>query len=377
MDGKRSRKAVCAGHICLDITPAFSLSKTYERIGELLVPGQLVPVGKPDIHLGGSVANTGLAMKFLGADVELMGKVGDDDFGRLVLSMLKEKGADCGMKVVSGEETSYSVVVSVPGVDRVILHDAGANNTFGPEDVDYTLVGNASLFHFGYPTAMRRMQEENGRNLVEIFRRVKELGVATSLDTSSLEADSEEGRVDWEAILRGVMPYVDFFVPSVEELAFMIERPRYEQWRARSNGGDITAQLSVEEDIRPLAEKLLSWGAKIVLIKCGAPGMYLKTASREQLAKIGGGLSDSLKDWAEQEHFERSYRPERVLSGTGAGDTSIGAFLCAALEGCSWQESLHLAAATGASCVVAYDALSGLKSFEELRQKIAAGWEKA
>jgi len=37
---------------------------------------------------------------------------------------------------------------------------------------------------------------------------------------------------------------------------------------------------------------------------------------------------------------------------------------------------LHLAAATGASCVAAYDALSGLKSFEELKKKIEEGWEK-
>ena len=84
-----------------------------------------------------------------------------------------------------------------------------------------------------------------------------------------------------------------------------------------------------------------------------------------------------MTDWADQEHFEKSYRPERVLSGTGAGDTSIAAFLCAVLEGCPWQECLQLAAGTGASCVAAYDALSGLKSFDELRKKIAAGWEKA
>ena len=68
--------------------------------------------------------------------------------------------------------------------------------------------------------------------------------------------------------------------------------------------------------------------------------------------------------------------PERVLSGTGAGDTSIAAFLTAMLEGYTLEESMHLAAATGASCVAAYDALSGLKSFEVLQKKIGAGWAK-
>ena len=46
------------------------------------------------------------------------------------------------------------------------------------------------------------------------------------------------------------------------------------------------------------------------------------------------------------------------------------------MDGSSIEESLHLAAATGASCVEAYDALSGLRSFDELKKKIGAGWEK-
>ena len=80
--------------------------------------------------------------------------------------------------------------------------------------------------------------------------------------------------------------------------------------------------------------------------------------------------------WANKSIFEKSYIPDRVLSGTGAGDTSIAAFLTAMLNGESPEMSLHLAAATGASCVEAYDALSGLKSFDELKAKINAGWEK-
>ena len=46
------------------------------------------------------------------------------------------------------------------------------------------------------------------------------------------------------------------------------------------------------------------------------------------------------------------------------------------LDGCEPLECARLAAATGASCVTAYDALSGLLPFEELRQKMEAGWEK-
>lgn len=377
MKERAKRKAISAGHICLDITPAISQNKSYQNIGEYLIPGRLIPVGKPDIHTGGSVGNTGLAMKVLGADVKLMGKVGTDDFGKLVLSQLKEYGVESGMIVAEGDETSYSVVISVAGIDRIILHDSGANNTFTMEDIDFDQVREASLFHFGYPSIMRSMYQDGGTPMVELFRKVKSLGVATSLDMAIVDEDSEAGQVDWESVIQRAIPYIDIFAPSVEELAFLIDRPRYHEWLERSKGGDITSILSVDDDIRPLAEKLLGWGAKVVLIKCGAPGLYLRTNTAEYIREIGGGLGEEMAGWAGQEYFERSYKPDRILSGTGAGDTSIAAFLCAILEGCSWEESLHLAAGTGASCVATYDALSGLKSFDELRAKIAAGWEKA
>ena len=41
-----------------------------------------------------------------------------------------------------------------------------------------------------------------------------------------------------------------------------------------------------------------------------------------------------------------------------------------------FEQCLQLAAAAGASCVTEYDALSGLKSFPELEEKISCGWLK-
>lgn len=74
--------------------------------------------------------------------------------------------------------------------------------------------------------------------------------------------------------------------------------------------------------------------------------------------------------------MHKAQNPERILSGTGAGDTSIAAFLTAMLEGESVEQCMHMAAAAGASCVSGYDALSGLKTYDKLKQKIAAGWQK-
>ena len=67
---------------------------------------------------------------------------------------------------------------------------------------------------------------------------------------------------------------------------------------------------------------------------------------------------------------------EKVVSGTGAGDTTIAAFLAAVLDGKSWQDALHLATATGALCVQTYDALGGILPLEEVQKLIDSGWEK-
>ena len=81
-------------------------------------------------------------------------------------------------------------------------------------------------------------------------------------------------------------------------------------------------------------------------------------------------------DWAGKSGFEKSYTPDQVLSGTGAGDTTIAAFLSALLQGYDLETCLHLASATGASCVAAYDALSGIKPFAEQLEHIQNGWKK-
>ena len=369
------KKVIVAGHICLDITPVFAGGMA-DRVEQILSPGKLIQVGNADVHTGGAVANTGLAMKLLGNDVALMGKIGTDAFGSLVQNVLDQYGAGEGMICDEAASTSYSVVLAMPGIDRIFLHHSGANDTFVAEDMDFQRIGEAALFHFGYPTLMRSMYESDGVRLVQLMQRVQAAGAATSLDLAAVDPKSDAGKADWDEILKRTLPYVDFFVPSIEELCFMIDREQFEQLQVRAGGGDITDVLDIETDIKPLAEKCMAYGCKVLLLKCGAKGMYLQTAEGKKLEQISSRIELDASAWAEQSIFERSYVPERILSGTGAGDTSIAAFLTAMLEGENPQMCLHLAAATGASCVAAYDALSGLKPLNELRQKIEKGWEK-
>ena len=57
-----------------------------------------------------------------------------------------------------------------------------------------------------------------------------------------------------------MIPLVDFFVPSVEELCFMLDRERFQEWQERAAGRDITEILDVEKDIRPLADRCMELG---------------------------------------------------------------------------------------------------------------------
>ena len=91
-------RIIAAGHICLDITPVFPAGKAMRKVSEMLIPGKLVEMDAASVHTGGSVANTGLALKLLGGNVQLMGKIGRDSFGTMVQEILKEYGAD-GLRI--------------------------------------------------------------------------------------------------------------------------------------------------------------------------------------------------------------------------------------------------------------------------------------
>jgi sugar/nucleoside kinase (ribokinase family) len=275
--------------------------------------------------------------------------------------------------VDKGSSTSYSVVLAVPGIDRIFLHNPGANDTFSNADIPEDALADAALFHFGYPPLMKKIYQNGGAELTAIFRRMKERGIATSLDLAAVDPNSEEGREDWRQILSGVLPWTDFFVPSFEELCFMLNRQRYDELSAK--GGDMTDGLDMIRDVKPLADKCLELGCKAVLIKCGISGMYYKTSDQEVMETVGSRLELNAAEWANKEGVQPCFRADQVLSGTGAGDTSIAAFLLAAAEGRAPEQCAALAAAEGACAVTAYDALGGLKPLDVLEARIASGWE--
>ena len=364
-------RVVVAGHLCLDITPTLAPLEG-GSLAALVTPGKLVHVGAADVHTGGCVANTGLALHKLGVPVRLIGKTGCDAFADLIRNQLEAAGAQASLQADAACSTSYTVVLAPPGIDRVFLHNPGANESFSEADVPDNLLAGAALMHFGYPPLMLRLCRDGGAELLRLFARARALGLATSLDMVAVDPASEAAAVDWEALFPRLMALTDFFLPSAEELCFLLDRPLHAQWLARAQGRDVIEVLDINRDIVPLADRLMAMGCKVVCIKCGARGLYYRTAGKEVLAGLPLPLDTAA--WADREGFQPAFRPSRVVSATGAGDTSIAAFLATVLEGGGPARCAERAAATGACCVEAYDALSGLLPLKDLDRRIAAGW---
>jgi len=365
--------AVVAGHICLDVIPDLSHSPR-EKFEQLFLPGRLLEVGPITFSTGGPVANTGLALHKLGVNTQLMGKVGDDLFGGAVRQLIGDYAPQLAAGMVVGHQTrtSYTVVVNPPQVDRIFLHFPGANDTFQASDVRYDLVAKARLFHFGYPPIMQSMYDNNGAELTEIFRRAKETGVTTSLDMSLPDSSSASGRADWRTILTATLSYVDLFLPSGEEILYMLRRETFDQLHREAGGGDMlplfTPQLLTE-----LSQDLLALGAKIVCIKLGHRGFYMHSGDQAAIRRLGRARPSNAAAWSNKQIWAPAFLVNEV-GATGSGDASIAGFLTALLRDISPEETLQAATAVGACNVEAADGVSGIRPWSETLARIAAGW---
>jgi sugar/nucleoside kinase (ribokinase family) len=367
-------EAIVAGHLCLDIIPSFTVDLGDDP-SAYLIPGRLTEVGPATLCTGGPVSNAGINLHKLGVCTQLMGKIGDDAFGKVILDIVKGYDLDLaqGMITDSRESSSYTVVIDPPGVDRIFLHDPGANHTFGADDVRYALLAEARLFHFGYPPLMARMYADGGRELSEIFRNAKETGITTSLDLSMPDPAGMSGRADWRLILTRTLPHVDLFVPSVEELFFMLRRERFEQLTAQVGAINVLSSLTVEE-IVSLADEVLAMGTKIVLLKAGMRGIYLGTGMA--LSGMGRGAPKDRVAWSQRQLWSPCFRPDVVVSTVGTGDAAIAGFLAAVLRDTLPVLALNMAVATGASCVEEAGALGGVRNWAQTMTRIEAGWGK-
>ena len=320
MASTRDLEIVAAGHTCLDLIPAFTINGSVDKLTDILVPGRMINMGPCVVVGGGPVTNAGVSIRRLGVKTELIGKIGNDDFGRQILSWYEEhEGHFQGIKTVDGESTSYTIAICIPGIDRFYLHHCGANDTFGYDDMTFDLVARAKLMLFGYPPWMRKLYEDTGRELTRILGRTKDLGTTTALDLSLPDVNSRAGQVDWVAILRDWVPLTDIMMPSAEEIFYFLYKKEFLAKKAKLGPKEsVLDHLSVTE-ISTLGKDLTSMGAAIAMIKCGHRGLYVRTAGTARLRRMGAASCTDLDNWADRELWFPVYQEEKFVGALGSG----------------------------------------------------------
>jgi sugar/nucleoside kinase (ribokinase family) len=373
---KKNIEIVAAGHTCLDLIPAFTIDGKVDKMTDVLVPGKMINMGQCVVVGGGPVTNAGVSIRRLGVKTELIGKIGNDDFGREILSWYEEhEGHFKGIHMVDGESTSYTIAICIPGIDRFYLHHCGANDTFGYDDMEFDLVQRSKLMLFGYPPWMRKLYENTGAELTKILEKTKELNTTTALDLSLPDVDSYAGKQNWKAILKDWVPLSDIMVPSAEEIFYFLYKEKFLEKKAKLSPKESVLDHMTVREISTLGNDLIKMGSAIAMIKCGHRGLYVRTADKDRLEKLGEARCSDLENWANRELWFPVYKEEKFVGALGSGDSAIAGFLSAFVWGHTIESCLRYANAAGSMNVTVPDGLTWNKGFADLTKRIESGWE--
>ncbi len=192
-------KAVAMGVHVLDV-----LVRPVESIPEGQ-GGQLVEQIK--VTAAGSAGGTALVLAKLGADVRSAGAIGTDAAGDMLLALLQRDGVDTSLLLRRDDvQTSASVLPIRPDGSRPAFHVVGANGTYGPGDVDWDAIGEATHLHLGGPEFM------GGEAAAKILGAARERGITTSAD---ILAPGDSGVFEWIA---PALAELDYLLPNEEQV---------------------------------------------------------------------------------------------------------------------------------------------------------------
>lgn len=342
---------VVAGHVCLDITPGL-------RTAAPLEPGQLLTAGPAQFTVGGAVGNAGLALGRLGVPTRLIAAVGEDELAPILRGLIRHDHVESRLIQLPDAPTSYSIVISPPETDRSFIHCPGANDSFDPEAVTDDMLRGAALLHLGYPPIMRQTYVDGGVKLARLYGRAKALGLRTTLDMCGFDGQSEAASANWGQVLSRVLPAIDCFLPSFDELALMLDMA-------------VDSRPTVEQ-LQTLGRRCLDLGCAVVVIKLGDEGLFAMAG--EDAARLDA-IVDGWGQHAGQCLTEPCFAVE-AMGTTGAGDTTIAGFIAAIVTHAPLPRALSIAAATGAHSVAGCDSISGIPPLEKVIQRIDAGWSR-
>jgi ribokinase len=277
---------------------------------------------------GGKGANQAVAAAKLanrGSEVNMIGRVGDDDFGqRLLNGLIQHNVKTSHVTVTEGVASGTAVILVDRAGENSIVVAPGANARLSPADIDRAkrLLASASVV-----LLQLEIPFETVRHAVKLCR---ELGVYTILDP----APAPE-----KALPRSVYQ-VDLFTPNQSEAELLLGLAQTHKVKKKR-----------VEDPKQIAADLLARGPRSVVLKLGRKGCFA--------AWNGGELE-----------LGRPYKVD-VVDTTAAGDAFTGALAVAHAEDMDLRESMRFGNAAGALACTAYGAQPALPTREAVNKLMA------
>jgi ribokinase len=282
------------------------------------VPGETLQ-GEFGMYLGGKGFNQAIAARRLGATVALVGRVGDDEFGRRFLAALDDEGIDrAGVNVDQEHGTGVaSIVVSADG-ENAIIQAPRANRYVTAEQV----AAQATVFE-GAAVAMLQL-ETSMAAATEFARRARACGAITVFNPAPAAPVPAQ-----------LLQLTDVLVPNELEASTLTGMV----------GEGIDAALA-------MGDALQAQGPGAVVITLGAQGAVA----------IGEGVR------AHVPAFET-----RVVDTVGAGDAFCAALALRLGEKATLQHAVRFACAAGAVACTREGAEPSMPRREEIDALSARG----
>jgi ribokinase len=301
------RPIVVVGSINIDLV---ATADRIPAVGETIVGTDF------QIHPGGKGANQAVAVARLGHPVGMIGRLGNDSFGRQLKAHMQAMGVDCSAVGTSeGPSGVAAILVSNRGENCIVVVP-GANATVMPRDVEA-----------GLP--MIRRASTVLTQLEIPLETVEYLGALCHREGIPLILDPAPAH----ELPPGVIKNLDWFTPNQTEAAFYT-----------GDGDGATPGDS--------AKSLLARGCRGVLLKLGSRGAYLATSR-------------------DPGQFIPAF-PVTAVDSTAAGDAFNGAFATGLTSDKSARDSAVFAAAAAAISVTRPGAQPSMPTLSEVEQFIEA-----
>ena len=194
-------------------------------LGELLIdfaPKSQNEAGYPVLSAnpGGAPGNFLAALNRYGCSTAMIGKVGDDMFGRLLISTLSQAGIETKAVVKDPDQFTTLAFVALDASgnrDFSFARKPGADTCLRPEEVDEALIASARVFHFGTLSLTDEPAASATRKAIDLAKRH---GLLVSLDPN-LRKPLWKSEADAKAALEWSLKQADIVKISDEEIDFL------------------------------------------------------------------------------------------------------------------------------------------------------------